>query len=44
MLPMEDGHFENGTWIRNRRLNGDEVAIQNYTEPTVLRIRLFAYE
>ncbi|MBQ9614702.1 MAG: DUF5597 domain-containing protein [Lachnospiraceae bacterium] len=43
-LVLEDGHFENGTWIRNRRLNGDEVAIQNYTEPTVLRIRLFAYE
>jgi len=43
-LVLEDGHFEDGKWIRSRRLNGDEVAIQVYYEPTVLKIRLFAYD
>ena len=43
-LALEDGHFENGTWIRSRRLNGDEAAIMNFLEPTVLKIKLFAYK
>ncbi len=44
VLVMEDGYFENGTWITSRRLNGDEVVTTLYHEPTLLKIRLFAYQ
>ena len=43
-LLLEDGDFKDGEWVRSRRLNGDEAAMLNYSEPTVLKIRLFCYE
>ena len=43
VLALEEGHFENGRWIRGRRLNGDEVTITMYKEPTLLRLKLLAY-
>ena len=44
ILTLEEGCFEDGKWIRSRRLNGDEVAVTNYPDPTLLHVRLFAYD
>lgn len=43
VLALEEGYFENGSWKRGRRLNGDEVVITMYKEPTLLRLKLLAY-
>lgn len=43
VLSLEEGHFEKGVWVSERRLNGDEVVNTVYQEPTLLKIRLFAY-
>lgn len=43
VLALEEGSFENGKWKRGRRLNGDEVVITLYKEPTLLRLKLLAY-
>jgi hypothetical protein len=43
ILSLEEGEFENGNWKMTRRLNGDEVAIMMYNKPTLLKIKLFAY-
>lgn len=43
VLSLEEGRFEDGRWIRGRRLNGDEVAISMYANPTLLRLKLLAY-
>ena len=44
LLLVEDGRFENGTWIPGRRLNGDETANLSLSKPTVLHIEFFTYE
>ena len=44
ILELEDGSFVDGKWQRERRLNGDEAVLTSYAEPTLLRVRLFAYE
>lgn len=44
VLALEEGHFENGEWKRGRRLNGDEAVITVYKEPTLLRVKLLAYD
>ncbi len=43
VLLMEEGRFENGRWIPDRRLNGDEIAVSCYHEPVLLRLKLLAY-
>lgn len=43
ILALEDGEMRDGCWCRDRRLNGDEVAIMHYEKPTLLRAELFAY-
>ena len=43
ILSLEEGDFENGEWHAQRRLNGDEVAAQRYNKPSLLKIKLFAY-
>jgi hypothetical protein len=43
ILSLEEGKFENGNWKMTRRLNGDEVALMKYNKPTLLKIKLFAY-
>ena len=43
VLALEEGCFEDGKWKRGRRLNGDEVTITMYKEPTLLRLKLLAY-
>ena len=43
VLLLEDGCFKDGKWEPSRRLNGDQVAIMTYNEPTLLKIQLFAY-
>lgn len=43
IIALEDGCAENGAWVRDRRLNGDEATILRYDEPTLLRAELFAY-
>ena len=40
---LEEGRFENGAWQRGRRLNGDEAVGTAYSEPTLLRIKVFLY-
>lgn len=44
VLALAEGYFENGIWRRDRRLNGDEVVITMYKEPTPLRLKLLAYD
>ena len=43
ILSLEDGHFENNQWQRGRRLNGDEISHLSYTQPTLLKIQVFAH-
>ena len=43
ILSLEEGEFEDGQWKRGRRLNGDEVSMMTYDKPTLLKIKLFAY-
>lgn len=43
LLACEDGSFVNGTWVRDRRLNGDEVMSLRAAEPTLLRIKVLCY-
>lgn len=43
VLSLEEGEFVDGEWQPDRRLNGDEVVLTMYREPTLLRIKLFAY-
>ena len=44
ILSLEEGEFRDGKWISGRRLNGDEAADMRYDKPTLLKIRLFAYQ
>lgn len=44
LLCLEEGHFEEGVWMKRRRLNGDEVAHISFNEPTLVRARFFVYE
>lgn len=44
ILELEEGCFVDGKWQRGRRLNGDEVVLTSYMEPTLLKVKLFAYE
>lgn len=43
-LSIEEGEFSNGNWVRRRRLNGDELHPILPSTPSILRVRLFAYE
>lgn len=43
VLALEEGRFENGVWKSGRRFNGDEVVSLIFNEPTMLKIKLFAY-
>lgn len=44
ILALEDGSFgEDGTWHRDRRLNGDEAQILAFDQPTLLRARVLLY-
>lgn len=41
---LEDGSFDqNGRWVADRRLNGDEVLFLRYEEPTLLRMEVLSY-
>jgi beta-galactosidase GanA len=43
-LDVEEGTFENGSWVMRRRWNGDQVDYGiNLAAPTLLRIRLGTY-
>jgi len=44
ILCLEEGEFRNGAWHMHRRLNGDEAASMRYDKPTLLRLKLVAYE
>lgn len=43
VLSFEDGHFEKGVWVAERRLNGDEVVNTTCQGNALFRIQLFAY-
>lgn len=43
-LALEEGYFENGAWHMTCRLNGDEAAKMVYSRPTLLRVKVFAYQ
>ena len=43
LLLTERGHFENGTWHTDLRLNGDETASLRLDEPTLLHVKFFTY-
>jgi hypothetical protein len=43
-LDVEEGTFENGSWVMKRRWNGDESDYGlNLTTPTLLRVRMGTY-
>jgi len=43
-LDVEEGTFENGRWVMERRWNGDQVDYGlNLTRPTMLKVRLGTY-
>ena len=44
ILSLEEGEFRDGKWVSGRRLNGDEAANMRYDKPTLLKIKLFAYQ
>lgn len=44
ILYLEEGEIKEGKWHARRRLNGDEVASMRYNSPTLLKIKLFAYQ
>lgn len=44
LLQLEDGGFVDGQWRMYRRLNGDEAASLRYEKPTLLRVKVFAYQ
>ncbi len=44
ILVLEEGRFRDGVWTAGRRFNGDEVSGMIYEEPTMLKVKLFAYE
>lgn len=44
ILSLEDGQYIDGKWVRDRRLNGDEAVMTSYDRPTLLKVRLFAYD
>ncbi len=44
ILSLEEGEIREGKWHTKRRLNGDEVASMRYNSPTLLKIKLFAYQ
>lgn len=43
LLQLEDGAFVDGQWRMYRRLNGDEAMSLSYDEPTLMRVKVFAY-
>lgn len=43
LIDVEEGCFEDGKWHTSLRRNGDEVAFLHLPEPTLLRMKLFAY-
>lgn len=44
ILALEEGAFVDGKWVRGRRFNGDEVVLTSYDAPTLLKVKLFAYD
>ncbi|MCM1121361.1 MAG: DUF5597 domain-containing protein [Eubacterium sp.] len=44
VIALEEGHFEEGKFVPDIRLNGDEVVTSLVEKPTLLRLKLFAYE
>ncbi len=43
ILVKEEGQFTKGKWRGTKRLNGDEIQTNIFNEPTLIRIKLFAY-
>lgn len=44
LLDVEEGGFQNGRWVMERRWNGDQVDYGlNLTRPTMLKVRLGTY-
>lgn len=44
ILALEEGEFRDGQWHRHRRLNGDEAMAMRFEKPTLLKVKLLAYE
>ena len=44
LLLLEEGRFENGTWVPGRRLNGDESAQLKMDGPSLWHAKFFTYE
>ncbi|UCH32994.1 MAG: DUF5597 domain-containing protein [Armatimonadota bacterium] len=40
LLSLEEGTFEDGQWVRHRRLNGDELHVRLPAKAKILRVRL----
>ena len=43
-LSVETGRLTDGEFHVSRRLNGDEITIMSFEEPTLLRIKLYSYK
>ena len=49
LMSVEEGTFDNGTWLPGRRLNGDETNGGNYlifrgAAPTIQKVRLYRHD
>jgi hypothetical protein len=49
LMSVEDGRFEGGTWVPERRMNGDETNGGNYlifrgTAPTIQKVWLYRHD
>ena len=43
LLLCEDGIIKEGVWVRDRRLNGDEIQVIRADTPTLLHMRVLCY-
>ena len=43
LLNHEEGRYEDGKWLAGRRMNGDEYNVRIDDEPSVRRVKLFAF-
>ncbi len=43
IIALEEGKFIDGTWVPERRLNGDEASRFCYNEYTLVKLKLFVY-
>ena len=44
VISITEGRYENGEWVPQRRLNGDEFRVQMEQRPGIVKVRLVRRE